>query len=109
MMKLATFLTIFGISAATSSSMLYAKMIRSDCGLSEAQARMIVVEDLHLNGLRERFLGNARSAGDCRYDFSYDDDTAGGQEDGRTMLEYSVVRDWSQGLSLVKRDASPPQ
>jgi hypothetical protein len=109
-MKLATFMTLFGISAAMSSSMLYAKMVRSDCGLSEAQARMIVVEDLHLNGLCERFLGRARPTGDCRYDFSYADDGEGGEAaDERTMLEYSVVRDWSQGLSLIKRDASPLQ
>jgi hypothetical protein len=77
-----------------SSWVLHRGLLRQDCGLQQAQARAMVVEDLRDRGLPVRALTAAEAGDPCRYVFRY----AG---DG-DPVEYAVANDWRRGVVLAR-------
>lgn len=92
-----TLVAVFLVSSAVSSTILYRGLLRQDCGLRQGQARTMVVEDLREHGLPVRDLAPVRSAGQCRFEFSY----GAGDAD----IRYAVSNDWWRGARVARVEA----
>lgn len=70
-----------------------AEVYFDDCGLSEAQARHVVLDELARSGLDRKYLSNPESRkGSCSYSFYF---TGQGRK-----LNYVVMSTWLHGVEL---------
>lgn len=67
-----------------------------ECGLSEKQAREMVMEELKKAGLNPRYLSSATPQGTCSYDYYFEGQ---GQK-----LNYVVMSTWLHGVKLNRWD-----
>lgn len=88
-------MAIYGVGALVLlfAYALISELVFDECGLSEAQARSVVLEELASRGLNAKYLSDPENhGGSCFYSYQFD-----GQDQ---KLNYVVMSTWLHGVKL---------